>query len=165
MANIEGATTITDILNNTADYIADDLVKNVKKYAFYQKTNLISASYPYAITVDDYSFYGCTNLNSANFPVATTIGNSAFAECTALTSIDLSAVETFGQAVFSGCSALQIVILRTEQLVQLPNASVFADTPIAEKTGMVYVPASLVETYRADSVWQNYTIESIDQLS
>ena len=44
----------------------------------------------------------------------------------------------------------------------ISTISAIANTKIASKTGAVYVPSNLVDTYKADSLWKNYIIASID---
>jgi hypothetical protein len=41
-------------------------------------------------------------------------------------------------------------------MATLYNNEVFTSTPIADGTGYIYVPAALVDTYKADSNWSVY---------
>ena len=70
----------------------------------------------------------------ADFPSATSIGNNAFNGCTKLTSL----------------------ILRSETMATLSSTGALSGTPIASGTGYIYVPAALVDSYKAASNWSTY---------
>ena len=89
----------------------------------------------------------------------TTIGDFAFAYNTALTWVSFPAVTSIGASAFEGCSKLTAVILGAESVVTLANVSAFTGTPIASGTGYIYVPAALVDSYKADSVWATYAAQ------
>lgn len=74
----------------------------------------------------------------------------------AVTSLDLSTVTTIGSYAFNGCSALATLILRSDTVCTLTATNAFASTPIASGTGYVYVPAALVDEYKAATNWSTY---------
>ena len=58
---------------------------------------------------------------------------------------------------FAYCEAMESLILRkTSAICTLANTSVFRSTPIADGTGYIYVPAALVDSYKAATNWSTY---------
>lgn len=113
--------------------------------------------------IGDYAFYNRTTLTSAKAP-ATTIGESAFEGCSKLTTVELSGTSaaTISQNAFKSCKLLDALIIRSTTMSTLANTNAFSSTPIEQGMGAVYVPASMVSTYKADTVWSNYIIASIN---
>ena len=89
----------------------------------------------------------------------TAIGDYAFAYNTALTWASFPAVTSVGASAFEWCSNLTAVILGAESVVTLANVSAFTGTPIASGTGYVYVPAALVNSYKAATNWSTYAAQ------
>jgi hypothetical protein len=82
--------------------------------------------------IGDYAFYGCSNLATVDFPAATSIS----------------------QYAFNSCSKLTALILRnTETVVTLSNTNAFKSTPITSGAGYIYVPATLVDSYKSATNW------------
>ena len=113
------------------------------KYSGYYYVKLIDRSISGAYTnetvtsIGNYAFKSCSNLTTANFPAATSIGDSAF----------------------QGCSNLTALILRSETMATLDSTSAFTSTPIKSGTGYIYVPAALVDSYKADTNWSTYAAQ------
>ena len=87
---------------------------------------------------------------------ATSIGKYAFQYCSALTAANFPAVTSIGSAAFYSCSALTALILRSGTMATLGGKSAFTSTPIKSGTGYIYVPAALVDSYKAPSNWSTY---------
>lgn len=127
-------------------------------------------------SVGEYAFHGCKSLTALVLPEATSIGQYAFRNCSALVSVSAQKVESIGQYAFYGCSALtkadfsassiasyafrnsklDALILRASVVCSLSNANAFLDTPIKSGTGYIYVPAALVDSYKAATNWTTY---------
>ena len=104
-----------------------------------------------------------TKLTSATAP-ATSVAGYAFANDTALEVVDLSATSgsvTIANSAFNGCTNLQHVIIRSSTMATLSSTGAFTGTPIALGEGAIYVPTSLVATYKANTNWSNYYIADI----
>lgn len=86
----------------------------------------------------------------------TSIGNYAFFSCSKLTTADFSAATSIGGYAFYSCSKLTALILRSATMATLSNTNAFSSTPIASGTGYIYVPAALVDSYKAASNWSTY---------
>lgn len=168
-ALIDGS--ITEITSNAT---------KVSQYAFYGRTSLTRANFPEATAVGNYAFRDCSKLTSINFPKATSTGQETFRRCSALEhihlpsvttvksnsfqyctgilSIDLPAVQSFATKALEGCSALTALILRGETVPSL-DVSTLTSTPIYNGTGYIYVPAALVEEYKAAATWSTYAAQ------
>lgn len=124
--------------------------------AFSGCSNLATVDFPAVTKVDNYAFNGCSKLTTVGFPAATSIGDSAFNYCSALTTVDLPVATSIGRNAFYSCSALTAVILRSATRATLASPNAFASTPIASGAGYIYVPAALVDSYKAAASWSTY---------
>lgn len=86
----------------------------------------------------------------------TTVGEYAFYGCTELVEVDLPNMTTIKANAMNGCSVLKALILRGETVCTLANANALTGTPIASGTGYIYVPAALVDSYKAATNWSTY---------
>ena len=126
-------------------------------YAFYGCTNLKKVDLPKIACVPEYCFRGCSSLTEVKFPTADSLYQYAFYDCAALTTVDLpSCAAINGNGVFTRCPALATLILRSETFCSVALSSALAGTLIAGGTGYIYVPAALVEEYKANSNWSTY---------
>lgn len=166
------ANTITSVTSQAA---------SVRDRAFNSCTSVVSISLPAAKTVGKWAFMQCSKLATINLPEATTLGASAFSSCPALTSvtipkatslpsqclynctalqkIDLPAVTSISDSVFMMDSKLTAVILRSATLVTLSNKSAFSSSGISAGTGYIYVPSSLVASYKTATNWATYAAQ------
>lgn len=104
------------------------------------------------------AFENCTALKSVTLPAVTSMVSSVFRACTSLEYVDLPVVTHIGRQSFRA-APLKILILRSATLCTIENDTVFAQSGIALGTGYVYVPAALIEEYKADSVWSTYAAQ------
>lgn len=105
--------------------------------------------------IGDYAFYGCVSLTELVLPSGMTgsIGAYAFTECSSLTELVLPSGITgsIGTRAFSGCSSLTEITLLSPSLITLSNVNAFADCPAD-----IYVPANLVDDYKAAANWSTF---------
>ena len=134
-------------------------VTSVGKGAFEYCFKLITADFPVATNIKPDAFSKCEELTTVNFPAVTSIGSNAFAYCYKLTAVDFPSVTKIATYAFTSCSALTALILRSEAITDLWDAKAFGSTPIASGTGYIYVPSSLVDSYKADAVWSTYAAQ------
>lgn len=102
------------------------------------------------------AFEGFDSLTSVKFPTVKDIGEEAFFRCYGLTTADFGALTHVGERGFYYCQKLTTLILRSETPVALENAGCIEYTPFGlygGNSGFVYVPAALVDAYKADAVW------------
>lgn len=133
------------------------MVKTLGVYAFYGCSKLSNIIMPEVTTLNTYVFYKC-NLQSVNFPLATGIPQNAFFQNENLVKADFGKATAINQAAFGNCGKLEALILRkTDAICKLNVATnAFTSTPIANGTGYVYVPKSLLATYTQATNWVNY---------
>ena len=115
--------------------------------------SLTSVSFPAARTIGNYAFDRCSSLTSVSFPAATTISSQAFAQCYSLTSVSFPAARTIGRSAFQRCSSLTTLYLTGSSLCSLAASTAFTSTGIGSNKGYIYVPSSLVASYKAATNW------------
>ena len=119
-------------------------------------TALTSVTIPESVTViGRNAFYLCEALTAATVPDGvTSIENGTFSYCSALTKVTLgNGVTNIGTRAFSGCTALaEMTVAATEPPVAAANAFENVSRDIT-----VNVPAESLDTYKAASVWSEFT--------
>ena len=128
--------------------------------AFTNCSRLAHIDIPLVTKINNYSFQYCYALQSVCLPIVTSVGSSAFAGCNSLYIVDIPVVTKFWKWAFSNCSALEALLLRSADSVsELVNADALNNTRIASGTGYIYVPAALVDSYKAATKWSNYAAQ------
>ena len=103
-------------------------------------------------------------LQSARFPNLAITGNlgsvfgntSDIKACKELVTVDIGNAPGIAANAFANCYALQTLILRKTSVASLANVSAFLNTPMRgynSLTGTVYVPSSLISSYRTATNW------------
>lgn len=137
------------VLNGSVTYDGTEYnVIRVNSDAFKNSIQLTSIGDLSACTsIGSHAFLNCTNLTSiGDLSSCTSIESYAFQNCTNLTSIgDLSACQSFGSGVFLYCYSLETIVFSNETPPTLRESFPRYIT--------VFVPESLVETYRTS--WSN----------
>ena len=148
---------------------AAGIVKYQNKYAtavkasgFSDCAGLVTADIPNATTISDLAFSNCYALESVDLHNATTIGDLAFQNCYALETIDLPNVTSIQGGAFSGCT-MDKIYLRSKTICTLSGALGFRSTSSLH----IYVPESLLNSYKTADYWSNYasyfkSLESIE---
>lgn len=108
-------------------------------------------------SIRDAAFRGCSALANVNFPSVTSVAENAFYGCAALTKADFASVVAFASGAFQNCSALTALILRNTYQISTITGTPFASSAIASGTGYIYVPAALVDQYKAS--WTTYAAQ------
>ena len=125
-------------------------------YAFYNNTALLAIDFPKLTAVQGNCFRQCTSATSVNLPVCTSLAANAFQKDALIEKMDFPMVTSIAATAFDQCSALTAVILRADKVCTLANVSAFNNTPIKSGTGYIYVPSSLVDSYKSASNWSTY---------
>ncbi len=119
-------------------------------------TNVTSLNLPELTTIAGYSFRECMKLANMVFPKLTEVPHNGCREWKGLVKADFHALTAIRSNGFYQCTNLEALIIRNPTLCTLTTGSVFTASKIEARTGGIYVPASLVETYRSASNWSNY---------
>lgn len=123
---------------------------------FYNCNKLESVNLPNLINVNTSRFIiGCTALKNIVLPKLKILGNNSISYTDGLEKIDFHTIQSIGNYVFAGCDNLVTVILRSNTVCSLAK-SCFANTPIANGTGYIYVPSALVESYKTATNWSDF---------
>lgn len=133
--------------------------KTIGKWAFMQCSKLATVNLPEATTLESSAFSACPALTSVTIPKVTSLPSQGLYNCTALQKIDLPAVTSISDSVFMMDSKLTAVILRSATLVTLHNKSAFSSSGISAGTGYIYVPSSLVASYKTATNWSTYAAQ------
>lgn len=132
------------------------IVKNITQLAqqgLYGKRNLVSVSMPDLEVIGQYGLALCSNLETVEFPSVQVVNSYAFKYSSKLDNVELpSAMQILAEA-FSGCSALASITLSGRTVCSLANPNAFSNSGITSTTGAIYVPADLVDTYKAATNW------------
>lgn len=135
--------------------------------AFHTCTDLTTTYFPACTSVGTNAFAGCTNITNAALGF-TTITSTTFpfkAAAAKLTNLTLTNCTTIKASAFNTYTNLLSLYLPTSDVVSLANTNAFDGTPISTKTisatsgkyGLIYVPESLVTTYKQTANWAAYS--------
>lgn len=118
---------------------------------------LTSISFPVCTTISNEAFDYCTSLVSVNFPACTSIGSSAFDGCSSVESVNFPACISIGNNAFRNCQKLNNLTLESSTVCILANSNAFTNTSIMGGTGYIYVPSSLVASYKVATNWTYFS--------
>lgn len=122
-------------------------------------------------SVGDYAFASASYLTSVDFPMVTAIGQYAFNGCIRITVADFASVNTIGASAFQNCYSLTALIIRSDAVATLSNTNALGGcshilgakndvyNPNGDKDGYIYVPRSLVDSYKAATNWSTYATQ------
>lgn len=129
--------------------------------AFRACSKLSEVSIPKLPVIPSHCFY-TTGLKTAYFPLVTRVDDSGFWGCSNLTIVDLPACVQIGPQAFFQSPKFVTLILRSNTVCVLQNVNAFTAgwdggwTGIKRGDGYIYVPRSLVDSYKAASNWSTY---------
>lgn len=163
------STEIEDALvgsNYKLEAYTNNRVDKVRDSAFKEQKMLTSVEFSKVAEVSLDAFSGCNELSSVVMPNLYLVGDSAFIGCIRLKKIDMGSGAHEGSFLGSSCfynTSLDTLIIRAENHVVSLGNSVFGDSnypeyssPIEKGTGYIYVPASMVDAYKAAENWSTY---------
>ena len=144
------------IIDRSITEIQDNYVATIGNYSFSYCGNLTAVHFPAATSIGKYAFKYCTALTEVDFPAATNINAYSFGDCSALTTADFPAVTSIESYAFSYCTKLTTLILRSATVATLSELKALERTAISYGKGYIYVPAALVDSYKAATNWSTY---------
>lgn len=115
-----------------------------------------SMNFPVLEAVPQAAFNSCTAITEAYAPMVRTIGTQGFYFCSRLTKMDFQCLESLGQHGFSQTKLETLIIRKIDGVCTLVNTNAFLNSPIVKGTGYIYVPAALVDSYKAATNWSTY---------
>ena len=147
-----GGSELEDFIKGTATEYENSNITTFRQYGFaYSGCKKISL--PSCTTVPSNGFYYCKSLTEINLPNCTTVGGYGFYASESITTIRLPKCTSLnGNQIFGWCSKLTTLYLESKTVCSLVGSNHFAQTPIES----IYVPSSLVSTYKSNSAWSTY---------
>ena len=132
--------------------------------AFAYCLGLTTVSFPVCTNIGSYAFSYCQKLTAASFPACTSIGSNAFAYCLSLTTVSFPVCTNIGSYAFQRCNTFISLYLLGSTVATLANSNAFNSTPfmgyVSSTSGVwgsIYVPASLLASYKAATNWAYYS--------
>ena len=129
-----------------------DSVTDIGSEAFLECSALTTVHLGSGVTyVGDSAFSACSSLSgSVELPSVTKISQDAFLNCRKITSVRIgSGCTRIDYRAFKGCTGLTSVTVESTDCYCAPMAFDGSTCPI-------YVPASMVETYKTTYAWRTY---------
>ena len=149
-----GDSQIISLLDNTITEFNSGEITSLRNYAFAECTSLQKVFCPQVTVINTYAFSNCNGLLDAVFPKCSSIGVRAFSGCTSVKKIELGGIiANIWNNTFANTSSLEALILRGTTAMNLATTGAFSGSSVATGTGYVYVPASLLETYKTKNNW------------
>lgn len=111
--------------------------------------------------IADQAFYGKSTLKYVQVPETVTwYGSRSFYNCTSLIEAGLyladNATGYIGASCFRYCSSMQVFYLKSKIVFSVGDSNVFSSTASGFT---VYVPADMVDKFKASSQWSKYNIQ------
>ena len=101
-------------------------------------------------------------LTSVTMSQCKAVNQYGLGNCTNLEVVDIKGTGTIDANAFNGDTKLKHVILRGNARGSLSSTNAFTGTPLAIGEGAIYVPSTLVDSYKAGTNWSDFTILPID---
>ena len=144
-----GAFTTCQSLNS----IDAPILTTLGAQAFYN-SGILTFNGPLVTSIGDGCFQSASRLTSVALPLVTTVPSGCLRSCKKLERVDLGAATSIVRTAFTDSTALETLIIRTETLCTIADASVtLRGSKIAAGTGYIYVPDNLVNSYKTATNW------------
>lgn len=114
--------------------------------------NLKSIDLPLCTTVGANAFDYCFTMSIVSLPMCKYVGPNAFHSAFALSSVNLPVCSRIDSNAFGDAIELQTLVLGYDSIVTIPAIGIFTGN-----IPSIFVPASLVEAYKADTNWSQYS--------
>ena len=153
----------------TGDFVLPSTVTSIGQYSFANCDGIETFTAPGSITtLGTYTFNGASGhvmaLREIHMPnLGTSIAlnlnfgsTTAANACQHLEICDIGKAKSIAANTFANCYKLQTLIMRRTSVTTCANVSAFLNTPLRGRnslTAKIYVPQSLIDTYKAASVW------------
>lgn len=133
-------------------------ITEIKDETFYQCGRLNTEKMPTSLVrIGARAFTDCTDFDRLVFPSVTSyVGEDSFKGCTSLFTADFGGSPTLESGAFADCTVLSTLVLRGDTVSDLKSADALSGTRIANGQGYIYVPKSLLNSYKMHSEWYQY---------
>lgn len=155
-----GEEEVAALLSNTMTELNNSIVTSLRTRACQGATKLVTVNLPSVTSLGSYAFYQSSGLITVKIPKLTTVSTQVFYGCTKLQHADCGQLGNIPAQTFNACSALSELILRkTGSICTLGNVNGVNNTAIGKGTGYIYVPAALIEQYKAAANWSTFAAQ------
>ena len=153
----------------TDDVVLPNTVTSIGQYSFASCDGMETFTARGAIsTLGTYTFNGASGhvmaLRECHMPnlgtgIALNLNwgsTTAANACQHLEVCDIGKAKSIAANTFANCYKLQTLIMRRTSVTTCANVSAFLNTPVRGRSGLtatIYVPSSLIDSYKAASVW------------
>lgn len=151
--------TLAGLVGNTLTELEEDSVSTLRNFALADNNALTNIKFSGTTSIGQHSMRNCTGLTEIkanDLPSVTSLDRYAFYNCSNLTSAQFPMLANISMNAFEGSKLTHLVLTRSSKCYL--NLGGLGGTPISAGMGAVYVPADLVDTYKADSNWSQYLI-------
>ena len=105
------------------------------------------------------AFRNSTTIQTVNLPLCSRINEYAFQNCSSLSQVSLPMCSFIAVLAFRSCSSLSIITIGYSGVCSLDGSNVFSNKQITSSTGSIYVPASLVDSYKSANYWSYFSTQ------
>ena len=154
-----GENEIVQFIENKITNFSNEELTAISDYGLAGKTNMQSLYIPNVVSVGGYAFEGCETITEIHFEKHITFKSEKFPYMAlkgAKNAVKIEFNDGFTilmSYVFYNMTNLEAVIIRGDNVSQLNNGNHFNGSSIANGTGYIYVPAVLVDQYKAETNW------------
>ena len=127
--------------------------------AFYYCISLSQVSLPMCSYISNNAFQYCSSLSQVSLPMCSYIGGNAFEDCRSLSQVSLAICSYIGGYAFRNCSSLSIITIGYSSVCSLNSSNAFSNAQITSSTGSIYVPTSLVDSYKSATNWSYFSTQ------
>lgn len=138
------------------------------QHSFRTCQSVTHVNLPKVTAVAQYAFNTCQYVKEVRFDKATSTGNRSFVANSRLEKAVFPSLKSMAGLTFYQCYSLKAVILASETMCTLASTDAFNQcyhflgtvngtwNPNGDKDGYIYVPAALVDSYKAATNWSTY---------
>lgn len=150
---------IVQFIENKITNFSNEELTAISDYGLAGKDNIQSLYIPNVVSVGGYAFDGCEAITEIHFEKHITFKSEkrpymALKGATNAVKIEFNDGFTdLMSYLFYKMTNLKAVIIRGDNVSQLNNGRAFDGSSIANGTGYIYVPAVLVDQYKAATNW------------
>ena len=126
--------------------------------AFSNCAALISINIPKLKSVPTTGFNN-TRFESISIPNVASINMNGFNDCINLKKVDLYNINTIATSAFKNSALDTLIIRRDDSVPVLRSVNAFEGTPIINGDGYIYVPASIVDSYKSATNWSTFAAQ------
>lgn len=135
------------------------MCSSIATYAFRDCISLTQVNLPMCSSIGANAFYACREISQISLPMCSYIGSSAFYQCFQLPQLNLPMCSYIDRNAFRNCISLSIITIGYSSVCSLNASSTFYRTKITSSTGSIYVPVSLVDSYKSAPNWSYFSTQ------